>query len=587
MKTSTTYHERIEILGKIMVLLVIALAIRLFYVQVVRHSHYESLANAEHQKKFVLPAKRGVLYFMDGDKAVPAVMNDYLYSLYVDPTIIKNPDEAARIISGKLDLKADDLKEKMKKEKTAYVVVANRLTKEQVDDLFQEKEKLKGVGVTPVPQRVYPEKALASQVLGFVNNEGDGQYGVEGFLNDRLSGTDGSYNAVTDVNGIPLSLDDSRTVRSAPKNGEDLVLTIDRNVQSIAEQALLTGLRKSAATKGSVIVIDPTNGAVRAMANLPTYDATEYYKVTDNAYEKFQNRVVSNPYEPGSVIKVLTMAAGLDTGSVQFGSTYYNSGFVKVADAEISNVNQLVNGNRSMTDVLKYSLNTGVVHILGQMGGGTINSQARDRLYNYFHDRYRFAQKTGIEQVGEGDGTLFAPDAEQGNNVRYSNMTFGQGMNITMLQTVAAFSAIMNGGNYYSPYLVEGRADADGHFDPKNPKPAAQKVISEGTSKDIKRMLRNAFFETATVRQFARDGYDVAGKSGTSETIDPRTGKYTTSRTIGSYLGYGGDTNGLKYVIMVRIDDSTVHQFGSESAGPVFGEISNKLIDYYGLGRVE
>lgn len=555
---------------------------RLFHLQIIRHNHYSGLAKAEHQKKFTLPATRGSLYFRDGENAVPAVLNDTVYTLYVDPTIVTDKQVVADLITDSIDISRPAVLKQLNRKNTAYAVLTKRLTKNQVDKLFKHKEKLKGVGVTPVQQRVYPEGALAGQILGFVNADGVGQYGVEGYLNDKLSGKEGTLEAVTDVHGIPLSLDDSRTVAVQPENGKNYILTIDRNVQSIAETALRRGIRRSQATKGSVVVLDPNTGAIRAMANMPTYNPAQYHKVTDNAYERFQNRVVSNPYEPGSVIKVLTMGAGLDTGSVSLNSTYYNSGSMTVGDAEITNVNKTVVGRRSMTEVLKFSLNTGVTHILGQMGGGSINRTARERLHKYFVDRYRLGRLTGVEQVGESAGTIAGTNTGAGDNIRYANMAFGQGMNVTMLQVAAGFSAMLNGGNYYTPFLVEGEMSDNEQVLSKPAKPAKKGVVKPSTSKQIMLMMRQSFEETPTVSRVVRPGYNVAGKSGTSETIDPRTGKYTTDRVIGSYLGYGGDQR-LKYVIMVRIDDSKIHAFGSESAAPIFGEISNQLIDYYNV----
>lgn len=463
--------------------------------------------------------------------------------------------------------------------------MAKRLNKEQVDTLFKQKKDLKGINVTPVPQRVYPEGELGAQLLGFVNDEGIGQYGVEAALNTNLQGKPGLLKAITDVNGVPLSLDDATNIAQKPKEGDNTVLTIDRNIQAKAEEALKAGLEKAKATKGSVVVMDPNTGAIKAMANLPTYNPAKYYEVGDDAYQRFQNRVVSDQYEAGSVIKVLTMATGLNEGVINQNSTFNNPGFVQVDDARIKNVEQNVNGTRTMTDVLKYSLNTGVVHILSQLGGGAINGQARDKLYSYFTDRYGFGALTGIEQAGETEGSIYGPRTEQGNNVRYSNMAFGQGMGVSMIQTAAAFSSVVNGGNYYKPHVVEGKLSNAGEVASTPPKPERTGVVKPETSASIIEMTRSALREAAAVSRLVRPGYNVGGKTGTSQTIDPTTGKYTEDKTIGSYLGFGGDT-APRYVIMVRVDDSNIGAgsfAGSAAAGPIFGELSNWLIDYYNL----
>jgi cell division protein FtsI/penicillin-binding protein 2 len=273
------------------------------------------------------------------------------------------------------------------------------------------------------------------------------------------------------------------------------------------------------------------------------------------------------------------MATGLNEGVVSQNSTFHNAGFVQVEDARIKNVEQSVNGTRTMTDVLKYSLNTGVVYVLSQLGGGAINGQARDKLYDYFANHYGFGTVTGIEQAGEGAGSIYKPRTVQGNSVRYSNMAFGQGMNVTMIQTAAALSSVINGGNYFKPHVVEGALTQDGEVNSVAPQPERTKVVSEQTSSSIREMMR------AVVGHLVKPGYNVGGKSGTSQTIDPTTGRYTEDRTIGSYLGFGGDDK-PRYVIMVRVDDSNIgagSYAGGAAAGPIFGNLSNWLIDYYNI----
>ena len=559
------------------------LTARLFYLQIVKYQHYSKLAVAEHQKKFTIPASRGTLYFRDGDQIVPAVLNSTVYTLYADPREVDNPKKTAEKIAATLPVDKAKLEKIMKSKDTSYAVLVKRLSKDQVNQLFKDKKLLTGVNVTPVPQRVYPEGVLGAQVLGFVNDEGTGQYGVESALNASLTGKPGLLKATTDVNGVPLSLDDATNVAEQPKEGQDTVLSIDRNIQAKAEEALAQGLKNANATRGSVVVMDPNTGAVRAMANLPTFDPAKYYDVGDDAYQKFQNRVVSDQYEAGSVIKVLTVAAGLDSGAVSKDSRFNNTGSVRVDDATIKNVEQDVNGSRSMTDILKYSLNTGVIYVLSQMGGGNINGQARDKLYDYFTNHYGFGGTTGIEQGGEGTGSIYGPHTEQGNNVRYSNMAFGQGMGVTMIQVASAFSAVVNGGDYYKPHVVEGTTDSTGSVHVTKPKPEHAKIVSPSTSSTVLDMTRTALRETSSIASLVRPGYNVGGKTGTSQTIDPRTGKYTTDVTVGSYLGYGGDEK-PRYVIMVRVDDPHTAGFsGAAAAAPIFANISNWLIDYYNI----
>jgi cell division protein FtsI/penicillin-binding protein 2 len=584
---AASYRSRTLGLKSLIFLIGAILISRLFYIQIIRYSHYQDIALAEHQKKYEIPANRGTIYFRDGDKVVPAVLNSKVYTLYADPTIIKNSEDTSSYIAASLNLNQKKIKAMLEAKNTRYSVIAKRLTKSQVDQLFKSKQRLIGVNISAIPQRVYPENKLAAQVLGFVNDQGEGQYGIEEYLNSKLAGKPGLLKAITDVRGVPLTADDNTNIAINPKNGDDIVLTIDRNVQQKAEEALAAGLSRVGATKGSVVVLDPNTGSVRAMANLPNYDPAKYYTVSGNAYEKFRNRVVSDPYEAGSVIKTLTMTSGIDAGVVNQNSTFNNQGYVQVDDAKIENILQEVNGVRTMTEVLQYSLNTGVVHVLSQLGGGQINLKARERLYDYFTNKYGFGSNTGIEQAGEVPGTIFGPKAVQGNNVRYANMAFGQGMNVTMIQTAAAFSSIINGGNYYKPHVLEGTRSED-TINNQAPEPLRKNVVSPSASAQIREMTRTALNKTAAIANKIRPGYRVGGKTGTSQTIDPITGKYRNDKAIGSYLGYGGDKK-PQYVIMVRVDDAKLAsaQFaGTDAAAPIFADINNWLLDYYNISPI-
>jgi cell division protein FtsI/penicillin-binding protein 2 len=294
------------------------------------------------------------------------------------------------------------------------------------------------------------------------------------------------------------------------------------------------------------------------------------------------------PYEPGSVIKPFTVGASMDNGSISRSSTFHNTGCVTVADARICNLDRKTDGQTlDMTEVLRYSLNTGAIWTLEQMGGGDINLTARQRLYDYFTGHYRFVQKTNVEISGEAVGTIMKPNSPNGAKVTYSNMTFGQGVNLTMIQVVAAFSAAINGGTYYQPTLILGTINKNGELVEQKPKVVATDTLKPETSKNLKEMLRAIRAENSYTYRIDR-GYYVGGKSGTAETVDPLIGKYG-EQTIGSYLGFIGDETGEpKYAIMVRVDDGRVaagSTTGSAAAQPIFDEISRFVIEYEGVTK--
>ncbi len=552
---------------------------RLFYLQVIQFSYYDSEANKEHTAKFIIPATRGQIYALDGqDGMAPLVLNAPAYTVYADPRYVKDvgkvTDTIRRVAGGEA---VQDFEKSLTNKDRQYVVLAKQVNSQQAD-LIRQAE-LDGVGLQQYDKRVYPENTLAAHVLGFVNGEGHGQYGVEQGLDKTLAGTDGLLKAVTDVHGIPLSIGQDN-VQTPAQNGKDIVLSIDRNVQLYVEQALKAGLDRVHATQGSVVVMNPRNGQIMAMANFPTFDPNNYQKTTD--FGAFQNTALSQPYEPGSVMKTLTMAAGLDTGVVKPDTVYNNTGSVKIGDTTIRNALQESIGPTSMTQVLRYSLNTGAVFVLQSMGGGQIAKSGKTVLYDYFNNRYFLAQKTGVAMAGEGTGKMFSPTDSEGGDVRYANMTFGQGMNATVLQVATAFCSIVNGGTYYTPQIVAGYRNPDGSMTAQAPNVRKSGVVSATTSANITEMIHQARLTGPFVRQ-DKPGYYIGGKTGTAQVYDPRTGDYSQTDTIGSFLGFGGKTK-PEYVIMVRVMDAHIGDYaGSVAAEPIFSDISNWMLSYLNI----
>lgn len=569
-------RRKSELLRLFLVVAMALVVMRLFYIQIIQHEHYKQKAYQEQVAKFVLPATRGQIFAREGDGLVPLVLNQPVYTAYADPQEVTDKSKLVetikKIAGGNVN---EGYEAGLKSKKLRYVVLARKLSQTQAQLL--KKAAVPGVGLTKTDQRVYPEGSLAGQLLGYVNNEAKGQYGIEEALDKRLKGVNGKLQAVTDVRRIPLTV--SKDDISIPaKNGDDLALSIDVNIQSYAESALKQGLERVQATKGSVVVMNPGNGQIMAMANYPSYDPGNYNKVED--YSIFQNDIVSSPYEAGSVMKTLSMGAGLDSGVVSVNTTFNNRGYVQIDDTKISNVEEdPISANATMTDVLHYSLNTGVVFILQQMGGGKANFQAREKLYDYYYNHYGFGQLTGVEQAGESEGIIISPDEEQGNNVRYANMAFGQGLDVTMLQVASAFSAAINGGTYYKPTLLSGIVDSNGSVQAQAGKAARAGVLQPAVSASLKKMIIEGR-QLGALGGKDRPGYQVGGKTGTSQIIDPATGKYTDNNSIGSYLGFGGNTV-PHYVIMVQVKDSKAAGYaGTTAAGPIFTDVSNWLIDY-------
>lgn len=575
MPRTITRSQFLAILLSVVMALIV---LRLFWMQVIQHDHYVALATEEQVKKLVIPANRGMIYAMDGDTPVPVVMNQQVYTLFVDPSVVTDPKEIQQTVTEVAggNLIVDDIPKLLddaKKQKSMYRVLAKNVTLRQAE-LIKSK-KLKGIGFQKVSKRVYPEGELAAQTLGFVNNEGHGQYGVEQQLNDRLMGKDGLLKSVTDVANVPLSIGKSN-IRKDAQDGENLVLSIDRNVQSKAQEALLAGLQRSGATHGSVLVMDPNTGKVLALADFPTYNPGEFTKVTDERV--FRNVATTEPYEPGSVLKTYTVATGIDKGVITADTTFYNTDKIQVEDRTITNALKGVTGTITMQTALNNSLNTGMVTIARKLGDGErITRGARDTIYDYFHNRFGLGERTGIEIANEQKGLLISPDEGEGNAVRYSNMAFGQGLNVTMMQVAAGFSAIINGGTYYAPTVLEGTYQNEA-LKVAAPSKTRSGVISSNASAAAREMIHQA---RAGYTKDDLPGYYVGGKTSTSQTLE--NGQYVSTQTVGTYLGFGGDDSGPKYVIMVQVSGKNMNLEGNKHAMPIFTDVSNWLLSYYQL----
>ena len=575
MKSESLVGSRTRILAGLILIISAIFVLRLFYLQIIQHDHYAALAQEEQVKKERVPAKRGEIYALNGATPVKLVMNETVYTVFVDPVTITEKEDVVdamkSIAGGNVRKGFEDL---LDKKETRYQIIATRVTRAQADKI-KEKD-LKGIGFMAVSQRVYPEGQMAAQTLGFVNAEGIGNYGIEGYMNDDLSGVDGRLETVTDVSDVPLTVGD-RNVREAAVNGKNIVMSIDRNIQSKVEKALADGLQRTGATNASVVVMDPNTGKVMAMANLPTYSPSEYYKVTDG--NLFNNSAISAPYEPGSDVKTYTMATAIDKGVAKADDTFYNTDYIKIDDRTISNATKGKTGVITFQTALNWSLNTGFVTLAQRLGNGKeITYTARQTMYEYFHDRFRLGQLTGVELANEAKGIIISPDDPDGNAVRYSNMSFGQGLDATMIQVSSGFSSIINGGNFYKPTIIAGYVNDEGKY-VENSKPAAVStgVVSASTSAQMREMTH-----TGRVSSFPnadRPGYYVGGKTGTSQVV--KNGVYADDETIATYLGYGGgDANTPEYVIMVSVHGDNKVMQGARDALPIFTDISNWMLDY-------
>jgi len=581
MDSTSTQPKRITLFYSVLVAVAIVFVVRLFYLQVVQHSYYQNQAQANQLKRYEIPADRGTIFASDGGESVPIVLNERRYNIVADPQIIIDKEEVASKVAEVLAINKETIVDQLNNV-TRYEILAKKQTtetKEAIEKLYADGE-IVGVFAEKTVQRVYPQGELAASLLGFVDDEGSGQYGIEQALEDDLSGEPGLVKALTDQNGIPLLAGGENTLED-PIDGQNIQLTIDVAMQRQAETILKQGLDNALSESGDVIIMDPTTGAIKAMASYPTYDPAKFFEIEDPRI--FNNTAVSSPLEPGSVMKVLTAAAALDSGSVSSDQSYFDPSFYRIDDAVVRNIEEDGGAaTRSVSDILKFSLNTGATWLLMQMGNGELNEQGRKVWHDYMVNHFQFGKQTGIEQGYQEPGIIPGPNEGFGLNIRYANTSFGQGMTVTPLQMTSAIASIVNGGVYYQPTLVAATASPGEDMQPTTPVVINDNVISPETSRTLVDFMQTVVAGNSVTRGLQRDGYIIGGKTGTAEIARPEGG-YFADRFNGTYTGFVGGDN-PEYVVFVRVNDPGIGGYaGSQAAAPLFGSLVDMLINNFSV----
>ncbi len=566
--------HRFKALKLLVIVAVAVIGIRLFLIQIIEHDAWVKAASKQQVMRDMIVAERGEIYMMDDDEPTPVVMNATVWTVLVDP-MEANPKKTEKLLDEVIKPKLLASWEKVFEDRTRrYFVVAKNVMRKEAETI--KKANLKGVWMQEGTKRVYPEGEMGSRLLGFVNADGTGQYGVEGAFDKDLKGKNGLLKTVKDVNNIPLTIG-KENVRVPAQDGKKIVLSIDRNIQRNTEKILAESIKASRGDKASAIVMNPRNGQILAMADLPNYQPENYGNV--KGMEDYQNNVLVDAYEPASILKAFTFAAAIDTGAMKPDSVYENTGKVYIEGWPIENAYKGQIGTVSMQTALDFSLNTGSIQALRWLSGSStdITARGRQKLYEYYHDKFGLGQRTGVE-LAESAGMLVGPNTGDGRNARYANMTFGQNLNVTMVQVAAAFSSLVNGGHYYTPTVVAGEVKDEVGFVKAKPRKSVRTVVNESTSSTMREMLYGVR-KMARLRGTDRPGYYVGGKTGTAQVI--RDGKYIMEETIASYAGFGGIEDELpEYVIMVRILGDGRQMSGEADALPIFNQINNYMLDY-------
>ncbi|MEI6266593.1 MAG: penicillin-binding protein 2 [bacterium] len=564
---SDIQRDRTPIVIILFVILTAVIAARLFYLQVIEHKTYVALASSQHSLKDTIYAKRGQIFVDDSisDTSYVVASNQSLDLVYINPHEIENKKDTIAKLSSIISVSLADIEAKYD-EKLMYIRIKHRLTPAESKAI--ESAEMKGVGLQNENWRYYPENSLASSVLGFVNDESVGTYGIEQHYNDSLEGVNGYLNEEVDPYGNKIAF--GKDISKPAVNGSDIYLTIDRYIQQKAETFLADAIKKYSAKSGSVIVMDKTTGKITALANFPTFDPNKFTEVKDNA--AFRNKAISDVYEPGSVFKAVTMAAGIDSGKITPDSTFTDTGSIVLNDNSIKNSDLKAHGVCTMTTVLSKSLNTGTTYVEQLMG--------KNVFYDYIK-KFGFGTQTGIELGDEEVGFFNKP--ENFNDHGYATMSFGQSISTTPIQMVQSFATLANNGVMMKPYIIDKVVQPDGKETVTKPK-EVRRVVSEKTALQLQTMLVDVVVNGHGFQAKIK-GYKIAGKTGTAQVIDPNGG-YLDGKNIGTFIGFPVAEN-ANFVVLAKIDEPTGVPWAEESAAPLVAQMLDFLLKYYQIPPTE
>lgn len=551
--------------------IIFIILLRLYALQIVQFSEYRALADGQHSFFQNLIPKRGEIFMQDKEGTYPVAVNRDTKMAYAVPKEIENPAEAALAVAPILQMDAVDLKTRFEKPDDMYEVLKHRLSDSEIDQI--KNLDLKGIHLSDESYRYYPSNELGANVLGFVgwkNNNLGGRYGFESYFDDKLSGQAGALFSQRDAAGGALNIGQKDITEA--KNGDSYVLTIDHIVQYQTEKILKNAVEKYAADSGNITIMDPATGKILAMASYPTFNPNDYAKTED--INSFRNPPVNDAYEPGSVFKPITIAAGLDSNKISPDTTYTDTGAVKEAGYTIHNSDMKANGLQTMTNVLEKSLNTGVIFVEKQLGNKNFADYVR---------RFGFGGQTDIDLMGEANGNIRNLDNLK-SNIQFFTASFGQGITVTPIQLAAAYSVIANGGTLYKPEMVDKIMHADGSEEDVEPQ-EVRRVISEQAAAEAAQMLRSVVTNGHGKRADV-PGYLVAGKTGTAQVVDAETKSYAEGKSVGSFAGFA-PVNNPKFTIVVSLADPKNVEWAESSAAPAFGELMKFLLEYYNVEPTE
>jgi len=543
------------------------ISLKLVKLQLFNHAYYLKRAQASHLRQRIMLGSRGTILDRNGKTLAVSLARK---SVFIDPTLYpenlpaakagepklisvkSDNDKAVSALADLLEIPSTSIEEKLT-QPGRFFWLKRSLSEEEAKPVADLK--LRWIGLQREDKRFYPHRTMAAQTLGFVGEEGGGLAGIEAACNKILGGRPGRISMEVDARGRPIP--GLRSVNIAPTPGRDITLTLDADLQQIAEAELAKGIKSCQAVGGSVVIMDPQNGEILALAAQPAFDPNEFGKVPQ---ERWRNPAVVCPYEPGSTFKLIVACACLEEGWKTSDLHVHCTGALQIGRRTIHDAHGSGHGDLDLGGIIEESCNIGAASLGLRLG--------RENLAHYVN-LLGFGQKTGIELSAESPGQV--PSVKQWSDIRTANIAFGQGLSVTPLQLLRAYCIVANGGYLVRPHLILDKSAAP---------PPKVRVLSETTAEQMRRLLIRVV-ETGTGKTAAITGYVVGGKTGTAQKAIPGVG-YRSGKYIGSFIGLVPADN-PRLAILVLMDEPKSGYYGGVVAAPVFREIARQALLHLAL----
>ncbi|MBI2052950.1 MAG: penicillin-binding protein 2 [Candidatus Ryanbacteria bacterium] len=546
-------EKRIARLYIFVLLALVVITLRLFWLQVFHYSYFEARALGQHAVKEVISAKRGEIFIREKERIIPVATTKEGWLLAIDPREVEKPEELYAALSGflKLPLSQEEFTEKASKKNDPYEIIMHRVSqadKQKIADAY-----MRGVVFSEESWRFYPAGDFASDVLGYVGADAEGKYGIERYFEELLSGKSGLSIREETLGGRLLLF--GRRLIEPEEDGRNITLTLDAGIQSYLEKVMRRLEEEYHAESAGGIVLDPKSGKIIAMVGVPSFDPNGYSKEKDIGV--FKNPNVESLFEMGSVIKPLTMAAALDAGVVTRDTTYIDQGRLEIDGATIENFDGKGRGQVPIQEILLQSLNTGAVFLMGELG--------KEKFRSYMQ-AYGLGEKTNITLPGEVGGNL--KNLQSTRDIEYATASFGQGISMTPLEAARALSSLANGGVLINPYIVE---DQD--------KVEQKRILKEETAREITRMLVEVVDTKLANGKGKIPGYAVAAKTGTAQ-IANSAGRGYSQEFLHTFFGYGPAYD-PEFLVFLFLERPRGVRYASETLTEPFRAAMQYLFSYF------